>query len=462
MDRSKKLISGWETENFEQLSVKQLFLVMFFSGGLSIGAGVLFSSLVLAVIIPCALVGGYAFATTKAKNSDLSKSKVGDSCYFLGFSFTLISLSATLINLSGQVDAGDMVDMGQVVGGFGAALTTTLTGLLCRLLFTTLSSSFMSSKDKLEEEIEDAMRTFSMQLQSLVDDVNLSITTIGATIGDTNLELNKSYKGQMQDNIKTISSSVANFAERLDEVEISRDMVVRPVNEAMSSMIETLEMHSKDMVDVHANVSKGTSDLSKQIDKSNQLVNSYIEKFSGEFEKISAEQVAVFKKTADEISVSVKQNFSDISEIKVDLTDNIVYELNVLKKQLESIINLTEANNTALGKSYEINENAAQILAMSSERLPRIISDLEDASGPMNQSSSDMVELVQSLVSFKDNIAASKDSLKDMSIVAKEVTKNLKTTSKSVDVSSEQLSNDIGEIYSSLAKQLKELRSDRE
>ena len=43
MDRSKKLISGWETENFEQLSVKQLFLVMFFTGGLSIGVGVLFS-----------------------------------------------------------------------------------------------------------------------------------------------------------------------------------------------------------------------------------------------------------------------------------------------------------------------------------------------------------------------------------------------------------------------------------
>ena len=221
-------------------------------------------------------------------------------------------------------------------------------------------------------------------------------------------------------------------------------------------------MHSKDMVDVHANVSKGTSDLSKQIDKSNQLVNSYIEKFSGEFEKISAEQVAVFKKTADEISLSVKQNFSDISEIKVDLTDNIVNELNVLKNQLESIINLTEANNTALSKSYEINESAAQILAMSSERLPRIISDLEDASGPMNQSSSDIVELVQSLVSFKDNIAASKDSLKDMSTVAKEVTKNLKTTSKSVDVSSEQLSNDISAIYSSLAKQIKELRSDPE
>ncbi|MDB4261198.1 hypothetical protein N9856_05720, partial [Porticoccaceae bacterium] len=158
MKDKDKYISGWSSESVEQLSVKQLFLIMFIGGGLSIILGVLSSSLVLAVFLPCTLIGGYAFATTKAKNSDLSKSKIGDSCYFLGFSYTLISLSAALINLSQQVDT--TVNIGSVVGGFGAALTTTLSGLLCRLWFTTLSSSFTSSKDKLEEEIEDAMRTF--------------------------------------------------------------------------------------------------------------------------------------------------------------------------------------------------------------------------------------------------------------------------------------------------------------
>ena len=169
--------------------------------------------------------------------------------------------------------------------------------------------------------------------------------------------------------------------------------------------------------------------------------------------------MSLFQQTADDISESVKQNFTDISEIKVDLTDNIVNELNVLKNQLDSITSLTEANNTALSKSYEINENAAQILAASSERLPKIISDLEDVSAPISKSSSDIGELVQSLVSFKENIAESKESLKDLSMVATDVTKNLRATSKSVDTSSVQLSEDISEIYSSLAKQLRELRS---
>lgn len=460
MEKKPNYISGWSTETVEQLSVKQLFLVMLIGGGVSIILGILYSSIALAVFIPCLLVIAYAFSTTRAKNFDLSKSKIGDSCYFLGFSFTLISLSVALVNLGQQVDT--TVNIGSVVGGFGAALSTTLSGLLCRLWFTTLSSSFISSKDKLEEEIEDAMRTFSHQLQSLVAEVNLSITTIGSTIGDTNVELNKSYKGQMQENIKTISGSVASFAQRLDEVEISQDMVVRPVNEAMSSMIETLEQHGKDMVKVHANIVEGTSGLSKQIDQSNQLVNSYIDKFSGEFERISEQQVSLFQGTADDISSSVKQNFAEISEIKINLTDNIVSELDVLKTQLGSITKLTEANNNALGKSQEINDKAIQILEASSRRFPKIISDLEEVSSPISESSNDIAQLVQSLVSFNENIAESKESLKDLSNVASDVSKNLRATSKSVDISSVQLSDDISEIYSSLAKQLKELRSPTE
>jgi chromosome segregation ATPase len=224
-------------------------------------------------------------------------------------------------------------------------------------------------------------------------------------------------------------------------------------------MIATLEQHGNDMAQIHSNVAEGTSGLSKQIDQSNQLVNSYIDKFTGEFEKISNDQVSVFQKAIDDISQSIKQDLTDISGIKVNLTDSIVSELNVLKNQLDSITSLTEANNTALSKNYEINERAAQILATSSERLPKIIGDLEGVSLPITKSSSDIGELVQSLLSFKENITESKESLAGLSTVATDVTKKLKAASKSVDTSSVQLSEDLSGIYSSLAKQLRELKT---
>ena len=455
MSDNNTRISGFSQESFAQLSVKQLFVVILIGGLISITTGVVFSSVILSVVIPFSLVFIYAASTIRAKHTDLSKAKIGDSCYFLGFSFTLISLSVALINL-GQQEAD--INIRGIVGGFGAALATTLAGLLCRLWFTTLASSFLSSKDKLEEEIESAMRSFSMQLQSLVDEVNMSITTIGATIGDTNIELNKSYKGQMQENIKSISDSVASFSQRLDEVEVSKDMVVKPINDAMATMIKGLEEHGQNMTLVHANVVEGTSGLSKQIDLSNNLVNDYIEKFGGEFQRISDQQISAFEKATVEISESVRQNFTDISEIKVSLTDNIVNELNVLKNQLDSITNLTEANNVALEKSSEINEKASQILLMSAERLPSLIADLENISTPISRSSEEIADIVQSLVSFNENISESQQSLTNFSIATSGATKNLKATAKAIDNSSNQLAEDIESIYLSLGKQLKELR----
>lgn len=457
MDNNDKYISGLSAERFEELPIKHLFFIALTAGGVSIVLGILWSSNILSVISPCLLVIAYAFFIARAKNSDLSKSKIGDSCYFLGFSFTLVSLSFSLINLSQHID--ETVSLGSVVGGFGAALSTTLSGLLCRLWFTTLSSSFLSSKEKLEEEIESAMRSFSLQLQTLVENVNLSITSIGATIGDTNLELNASYKLQMETNLITISDTLDNFSERLNQIEVSSDMVVKPIAEAMSTMIDTLEKNGRGMSQAHANIIEGTLQVSKQIDLSNSLVNSYIGKFSGEFEKISDEQISVFKKTAGEISESVRQNFSDISEIKINLTDNIVNELNLLKNQLESVTRLTEENNRVLGENQNINIKSAQVLEKFSNKIPNIVKDLEVASSPISKSSSDINELLSSFVSLKENIVDSKDTLKDFSVVAKDVTRNLSATSKTVDQSSTQLSEDISEIYSSLAKQLKELRS---
>jgi hypothetical protein len=457
MTEKNEYVSGVSDESFSQLSVKQLFLTILFFGALSIIMGVIFGSpLVLSVLIPLVLVGLYAFATSRARNTDLSKAKIGDSCYFLGFSFTLISLSVALINLGQQ--QGNEVNIGAIVGSFGAALATTLAGLLCRLWFTTLASSFQSSKDKLEEEIEAAMKSFSLQLQNLVDEVNMSITAIGATIGDTNLELNKSYKGQMQDNIKTISSSVTSFSKRLDEVEISKDMVVAPVRLAMSSMIDALNEQSSSMLAAQSLMTEGTNALSTQINDSNQLINAYLEKFNAEFKRISDSQISVFEGATVGMTESLSNSLSEIGEIKSGITQEIFDELDSLKDQLISLRKVTETNNTAIEKTNAVNGNATKMLISASETLPKVISNLEKVSLPISESSKELDGLVESLSTFQSNLTASKSSLDAFTEVTENLNEKMRTTATSVDSASIQLSSDIEKIYTGLAKQLESLR----
>ena len=458
MANEEKYVSGKSADAvFAQLSVKNLFVLIFSVGALSIFLGIWFSSrLLLTVIAPVSLVLLYFFSTLKVKNTDLSKSKIGDSCYFLGFSFTLVSLAAALLHLGSQ--ESEIVNTSAIVGSFGAALSTTLTGLLCRLYLTTLSSSFQSSKEKLEEEIESAMSEFSLQLQILVDEVNTGITAIGRQIGDTNLELNKSYKGQMADNIKSISGAIANFSQRLDEVEISRDMVVKPINTAMSSLIENLNNQSADMADIYKDIASGTSQLSEQINKSNNLVNDYIQKFSDEFAKISEEQVLVFKNTLEGVTDSFETNVSNVDALKTNLTDSIDGELRKLKDSLSSISTITQANNETMQKTNEINQNASKVLEAMAEKIPHIVDSIENSINPINKSSEDMDLLSSSVRSLKDNLSETQSILEEFNVEAVDLASKAKKTSKSIDDASVQLSNDISSVYKDLAKQIKALR----
>ena len=458
MAKDDKYLSGKTADAvFAQLSVKNLFVSVFLVGALSISLGIWFSSrLLLTVIVPVGLVLLYFFSTSRVKNTDLSKSKIGDSCYFLGFSFTLVSLAAALLHLGGQ--ESEFVNTRAIVGSFGAALATTLTGLLCRLYLTTLSSSFQSSKDKLEEEIESAMSTFSLQLQILVDEVNTGITAIGRQIGDTNLELNKSYKGQMQDNIKSISGAIASFSERLDEVEISKDMVVRPINTAMSSLIENLNQQSTDMIGMYKEIASGTSQLSDKINKSNNLVNEYIKQFSNEFTKISEEQVAVFKNTLGGVTQSFESNISTIGSVKTNLTDSIDTELGKLKELLRSVSEITKANNETILKTNEINQNASKVLESMSEKIPHIVDSFEKSAEPISKSSRDVDTLSSSILSFKENLSESQAILQEFNVEAAGLAGKAKATSKSIEDASGQLSKDISSVYKDLAKQIKALR----
>ena len=70
----------------------------------------------------------YAYSYVESKNL----SQIADSAYFLGFLFTLSSITMALLN---YVSGGDPEkQMGNIVNMFGFALLTTIMGLLIKLL----------------------------------------------------------------------------------------------------------------------------------------------------------------------------------------------------------------------------------------------------------------------------------------------------------------------------------------
>ena len=82
--------------------------------------------------------------------------RLGDNFYYLGFIYTLASLSASLLELRGHAD------IQALLGNFGLALATTIIGIAGRVLFAQLRSDL----DDVEEELRRDLAHTSADLKA--------------------------------------------------------------------------------------------------------------------------------------------------------------------------------------------------------------------------------------------------------------------------------------------------------
>ncbi len=90
---------------------------------------------------------------------------IGDNCYYLGFVFTLISLALTLYLLYEPIDAApkDKV-LGKTISGFGIALSSTIVGIVLRVLMQKMVPDIMQQEGEARADLDLAIRDFRIHL----------------------------------------------------------------------------------------------------------------------------------------------------------------------------------------------------------------------------------------------------------------------------------------------------------
>ena len=91
---------------------------------------------------------------------------VGDNCYYLGFVFTLVSLAVTLYRLfpaeAAQTapDAEALVPVREVISGFGVALSSTIAGIVLRVLHIRMGVDTGSLSHEARDDLAAAVSRF--------------------------------------------------------------------------------------------------------------------------------------------------------------------------------------------------------------------------------------------------------------------------------------------------------------
>ena len=431
-------------------SIRSIFGLALLVGTLSIAVGIFSGSpFFFAMLIPLSIIFAFAYIGPRLPNKDLSESKIGDSCYFLGFCMTLISISLSLVYLQGNQE----IAISSVIGGFGGAITTTIAGLISRLLLTTLSPSFQSRQERIQEQLDRTVADFTTSIESTVDSINLSLTSIGVTVADANNEINKSYKGSMNDNLKTIGESIDRFAKKLDQIEVSPRLVSDPINKALETLITTISKHNTKISTIYESVSLENMKLSEQIDQSNSLLSSNISKFNSEYEKIVNRQLTHFETKITQASDSIVSGFKNMREIKIETAGDMektAASIGSLLRDVKKLLTVDQnIRNTSEEKVNELN----QLVTTLTNSMPKLQISIDNLSTPV-------VDSINEITRFKKELTDMNAALAAMKQLAKDTKNDLGKQKKSIDNATRDLSSDISTLYSTLAVQIQAIREE--
>jgi|GEM_PF-1454996 len=147
---------------------------------------------------------GYAVVVTVVPNFHVREDRAGDSFYYLGFLFTLVSLSHTLWAFANQTN-----DTSQIISGFGIALGTTIVGLLLRVIY----QQFRTDVTQVERAARDELVETANLLRNTLHSVVIDMDTVRK---DTLRVIEEGMKGASDATAKAVAQSTEHFTKEID------------------------------------------------------------------------------------------------------------------------------------------------------------------------------------------------------------------------------------------------------
>jgi len=191
---------------------------------------------IVVTLFPCAVLVGYTFYVWHTKSYQLRGDRAGDSVYYLGFLYTLLSLGLSLYQFV-------MAGMGarEIVGNLGIALFTTIIGLAGRVVLTQLREDPVEIEESARIALAEAVSLVRSELSQMVEDVNIFRSTTMLSIVEGAEELSRETNQALTENVTAFTSSARAVIDRIEEVFADFGENAKKLNKVSAGTINSLE-----------------------------------------------------------------------------------------------------------------------------------------------------------------------------------------------------------------------------
>lgn len=404
--------------NLKELNIKNLFIGTFILGISIIMGGSYFNLSMPTLIATLLLMLGYFFIGSKVNNNHLiSIEQFADSNYFLGFLFTLISLSIALLNL-----ATDNNSMDILINQFGIAILTTLLGLFIRIYLINFTPTEESNREAFDLIIAEKMQLINDQITETIDKNiifskvidekiyifsdntknmlndfsmnlidNLDVNMLKKLIQGITTEMNKTYEEQ--------TKILSNIYTNLEDNQNNYVSNIKIISDSINKNYETIENFNTFMNKVKNSIESYTEEINIASKTLNNNHNTTIEKVDTSILKLDTELTAI-----NSMMVTLVKDLITVNE-------NLLIKISTNNTVNEKVENLLISNNS-------ITENIREKLTLINDdninkMLSSILNRMENQNGEN--------EIIKNLVILNENInkmIESNSEIKELKLIS--------------------------------------------
>jgi F0F1-type ATP synthase membrane subunit b/b' len=200
-----------------------------------------------------ALMFAYGFIAYQIPTVHLRLDRLGDNFYYLGFIYTLASLSAALVQMRNGVE------IDSVLGNFGIALITTIVGIAGRVVFVQMRSEIDDVEEVIRRDILEASAALKGQLSAALNDLDTFRTGLRQIAKET-LEESVEYG---KAHIHQIGAVAQQAADRIDAAFGER------------------QSHAQEVLGLVLKISKATDKLLRRIETADLPTEQVVQRLDG-------------------------------------------------------------------------------------------------------------------------------------------------------------------------------------
>lgn len=251
---------------------------------------------------------------------------IGDNCYYLGFLFTLASLSYTLYQMSAPSGTvGKPINIPEVISGFGVALSSTIVGVFLRVLMMQMRPDFVAKDRAVRADLNRAFADFRRDLSGTLSQMKAFSTESVQYAAERDERLRVSTEKFVDDHQQALLEAADTLARNIEEK--FSEAAQQAIKDITDSVIESNRTAQDAARELHSEIQAMKTRLSEQETDTFEEVQNRRKQLVAELEKAEAQLRDNEAATGDYIKVT--RRAADA------MTKRLVPSLDALKERLD-------------------------------------------------------------------------------------------------------------------------------